>query len=174
MKKTILVALMATTLFACKQNETKTETATTTAATGTVTTTGPEVDLIKKAVDAFASGDWATYAACYADTAKAYHNIWPLTGDSTLALGMPKLIEGFKTQRALMDGNPSVDGTIYEVVTMPNGSKYGHAWINFSWKSKKGGTGKMALFNSYGFNKDGKITYEWPIYDTKEISKLGQ
>ena len=32
----------------------------------------------------------------------------------------------------------------------------------------------MALFNSYGFNKDGKISYEWPIYDTKEISKLGQ
>ncbi len=174
MKKTILVALMATTLFACQQNVTKTETATTVAATGTVTTTGPEVDLIKKAVDAFASGDWAGYAACYADTAKAYHNIWPLAGDSTLALGMPKLIERFKVQRALMDGNPTVDGTIYEVVTMPNGSKYGHAWISFSWKSKKGGTGKMALFNSYGFNKDGKISYEWPIYDTKEISKLGQ
>ena len=174
MKKSILVAIMATTLFACKQNETNTETATATVATGSVATSGPEVDLIKKAVDAFGSGDWATYASCYADTAKAYHNIWPLSADSTLGAGMPKLIEGFKKQRALMDGNPAILGTIYEVVTMPDGSKYGHAWVNFSWKSKKGETGKMALFNSYGFNKDGKITYEWPIYDTKEISKLGQ
>ena len=30
----------------------------------------------------------------------------------------------------------------------------------------------MVVFNSYGINKDGKITYDWPIYDTKDVVNL--
>jgi hypothetical protein len=170
MKKIILLFLTATTLFACKTNEVKTET--TTSATGTVTATGPDVDLIKKSITAFANGDWATYASTYADTAKSYHNIWP--SDTTAGVKIPVLIEGFKKQRELMDGNLTMGGTIFEVVTMPDGSKYGHVWVDFSWKNKKGVVGKSVLFDSYGINKDGKISYEWPIYDTKDVVRLGQ
>ena len=57
---------------------------------------------------------------------------------------------------------------------LPDGNKYGHAWVELSWKSKKGVPGKAVVFNSFGINKDGKITYEWPIYDTKDVAKLGQ
>ena len=143
MKKTFFVALLATALFACSTPaETKVE-----ATTGTtsVTTEGADVELMKKAAESWASGNWDAYLSSYIDT--------------------------FKKSREGMDGNVTIDNSIYEVVTMADGSKYGHAWLNCSWKTKDGGTSKTLIFNSYSI-KDGKFTTEWPIYDTKEFDKL--
>jgi ABC-type antimicrobial peptide transport system ATPase subunit len=172
MKKLLLSILVSATMIACTTKETKTEAKTET--TGTVTASGPDVDLIKKSITAFANGDWATYASTYADTAKSYHNIWPSNTDTTVGVKIPVIIEVFKKQREFIDGNLTIGGTIYEVVTMADGNKYGHSWVEMSWKSKKGVAGKVVVFNSFGINKDGKITYEWPIYDTKEVATLGQ
>ena len=175
MKKLLLCFLVSASLLACNNQEAKTETKPATPETkGTVTSTGPDVDLIKKCITAFANADWATYASCYADTAKAFHNVWPSATDTSVGVKIPQLIEGHKKQRELGDGNITLGETIYEVVTMPDGNKYGHLWVKMSWKLKNGAVGKMVLFNSYGINKDGKITYEWPIYDTKDVVKLGQ
>jgi hypothetical protein len=171
MKKTIFVAILATTLFACKQNETKTETAASATASGSVTTTGPDVELMKKAAESWASGNWDAYLSCYADTARSIHNQWAVTTDTTVARKMTSFIDGFKKSREAMDGNVTINNSIYEVVTMADGSKYGHAWVDCSWKSKKGEISKTVIFNSYAI-KDGKLTTEWPIYDTKEFSKL--
>ena len=171
MKKLLVGILVLASMIACTSQETKTEVKTET--TGTVTASGPDVDLIKKSITAFADGDWATYASTYADTAKSYHNIWPSNTDTTVGVKIPVLIEGFKKQRELMDGKLTMGGTIFEVVTMPDGSKYGHVWVDFTWKNKKGEVGKSVLFDSYGINKDGKISYEWPIYDTKDVVRLG-
>ena len=164
MKKIVLLFVTATTMFACAPTEVKTDSA---AATGTVTSTGPDVDMLKRGTTAFANGD-------YADTAKSYHNIWPSNTDTTVGVKIPVIIEVFKKQREFIDGNLTIGGTIYEVVTMPDGNKYGHSWVEMSWKSKKGVAGKVVVFNSFGINKDGKITYEWPIYDTKDVATLGQ
>ena len=172
MKKIVLLFVTATTMFACAPTEVKTDNAA--ATTGTVTTSGPDVDLVKKSITAWADGDWATYASTYADTAKAVHNGWPSATDSTVGVKMPIMIENFKKQRELMDGNVTMGNSIIEVVTMPDGNKYGHVWVELSWKNKKGEVGKSVLFDSYGINKDGKISYEWPIYDTKDVVKLGQ
>ena len=170
MKKLLLCFLVSASLIACTNQETKTEAKTET--TGSVTTTGPDVDLIKKSITAFADGDWATYASTYADTAKSTHNAWPSATDSTVTVKIPVLIEGFKKQRELIDGDINLGRNIYEVVTMPDGEKYGHSWLEMSWKSKKGVTGKMVIFSSFGFNKDGKLTFHWPIYDTKDVVNL--
>ena len=172
MKKIVLLFVTATTLFACVQTEIKTDSAA--AAAGTVTTSGPDVDLIKKSITAWADGDWTAYASTYADTARSVHNGWPSATDTTVGVKIPALIEGFKKQRELTDGNVTMGNSIIEVVTMPDGNKYGHVWVELSWKSKKGEVGKSVLFDSYGINKDGKISYEWPIYDTKDVVKLGQ
>jgi hypothetical protein len=51
---------------------------------------------------------------------------------------------------------------------MPDGNKYGHSWVEMSWKSKKGVTEKRIIFSSYGINNEGKITHHWPIYDPKD------
>ena len=172
MKKIALLFVTATTLFACVQTEIKTDSAA--AAAGTVTTSGPDVDLIKKSITAWADGDWTAYASTYADTARSVHNGWPSATDTTVGVKIPALIEGFKKQRELMDGNVTMGNSIIEVVTMPDGNKYGHVWVELSWKSKKGEVGKSVLFDSYGINKDGKISYEWPIYDTKDVVRLAQ
>jgi hypothetical protein len=176
MKKLVMPFIMATVLFACASGEnTATGTTSGTATTppvseGTVTTTGPEVELMKKAGNAWATGDFVTYLACYQDTARSVHNAWA-SNDTTVAKKMSSFIDRFKKSREGVVGNISIDNSIYEVVTMPDGSQYGHAWVDCSWKTKNGAISKTVIFNSYGI-KDGKFTYEWPIYDTKEFDKL--
>ena len=169
MKKTFIVALLATTLFACSTPaETKVE-----ATTGTtsVTTEGPDVELMKKAAESWASGNWDAYLSCYADTAISIHNAWAVTTDTTVVRKVSSYIDMFKKSREGMDGNVTINNSIYEVVTMADGSKYGHAWIDCSWKTKKGETSKTVIFSSYSI-KDGKLTTDWPIYDNKEFDKL--
>lgn len=171
MKKTIFFTLLAMTLFACQQNVTKTETAATAAGTTSVVTTGSDVDLMKKAAESWAKGDWDAYLSCYADTATSVHNTWANNTDT--ARKVSSFIEEFKKSRTFMEGNVSIDNSIYEVVTTADGNKYGHAWVGVSWKTKKGAIGKTVIFNSYGI-KDGKFTYEWPIYDTKDFESLSK
>jgi hypothetical protein len=169
MKKTFFVALLATTLFACSTPaENKVEA---TAGTTSVTTEGPDVELMKKAAESWATGNWDAYLSCYADTAISVHNTWAVTTDTNVSRKVSSYIDSFKKSREAMDGNVTIENSIYEVVTMADGSKYGHAWFNLSWKTKEGGTSKTLLFNSFTI-KDGKLVTEWPIYDTKEFDKL--
>jgi hypothetical protein len=170
MKKIILCFLVSASLIACTNQETKTEAKTETSSS--VTTTGPDVEMMKNSFTYFANGDWANLALCYADSAKSFHNVWASTSDTTVGVNIQNIIEAFKKQRELIDGNIELGRNIYEVVTMPDGNKYGHSWNEMSWTSKKGVTGKMVVFNSFGFNKDGKLTFNWPIYDTKDVVNL--
>jgi len=166
MKKTILVALFATTLFACSTPAEKTASAETNATASSCVKEGPEVDLMKKAVTAYGAGDWATLASCFSDTAKSWHN------NDTVAMKMSDRIEMFKAQRessgVVVDpGTPN-----FEVVTVPTtdaqyeGIKWGHAWITFSNTAKTGEVSKSLTFVSFAI-KDGKILYEQVIYDAK-------
>ena len=170
MKKLLLCFLVSASMIACTSKETKTETKTET--TGTVTTTGPDVEMMKNSWTYFANGDWDNLALCYADSSKSFHNVWPSKSDTTVGVNVQNIIERFKKQRELIDGNIELGRNIYEVVTMPDGNKYGHSWNEMSWTSKKGVTGKMVVFNSFGFNKDGKLTFNWSIYDTKDVVNL--
>jgi hypothetical protein len=164
MKKTILIALFAVTLFSCK-NASETATTETAASTSSCVKEGPEVDLMKKALNAYSTGDFATMASCFSDTAKSWHN-----GD-TVAMKMSDRIEMFKKLR---EGIESIDpGTPnLEVVTVETtdeqykGIKWGHAWVNFTNKAKSGEVTKTLTFASFAI-KDGKILWEQVIYDAK-------
>ena len=92
MKKTILVAMFATTLFACSTPSEKTATTATDATASSCVKEGPEVDLMKKVVASYSAGDWATMATCFSDTAKSWHN------NDTVAMNMTDRIEMFKQQ----------------------------------------------------------------------------
>ena len=170
MKKLILCFLVSASMIACTSKETETEAKTET--TGSVTTTGPEVEMMKNSWTYFANGDWDNLALCYADSSKSFHNVWPSKSDTTIGVNVKNIIERFKKQRELIDGNIELGRNIYEVVTMPDGNKYGHSWNEMSWTSKKGVIGKTVVFNSFGFNKDGKLTFNWSIYDTKDVVNL--
>ena len=163
MKKTILVAMFATTLFACSTPSEKTATD---ATASSCVKEGPEVDLMKKVVTSYSAGDWATLATCFSDTAKSWHN------NDTVAMNMTDRIEMFKQQRTTTGDVVDAGTPNYEVVTVPTtdsqyeGIKWGHAWINFKSTSKTGETSKSLTFVSFGI-KDGKILYEQVIYDAK-------
>lgn len=171
MKKTILVAIIATTLFACStpaENKGEaTASGTATAGTSSCVKEGPEVDLMKKAITAYASGDWATMASCFADTAKSFHN------NDTVAMKMSDRIELFKKQRENIDGAVDAGTPNFEVVTVEStdpqyqGIKWGHAWVRFKFKPK-GGTPRSSLTFASLAIKDGKIIWEQVIYDNKQ------
>ena len=121
---------------------------------------------MKKAITAYASGDWATLQSCFSDTAKSWHN------NDTAAMKMTDRIELFKKQRESIDGAVDPGTPNIEVVTVDSkdpqyaGFKWGHAWIKFTSK-QKGGVKKSSLtFVSFAI-KDGKILWEQVIYDTK-------
>jgi hypothetical protein len=166
MKKTILVALFATTLFACSTPAEKTASTTTDATASSCVKEGPEVDLMKKVVTAYSAGDWATMATCFSDTAKSWHN------NDTVAMNMSDRIEMFKQLRESTGDVVDAGTPNYEVVTVPTtdaqyeGIKWGHAWINFKSTSKTGEVSKTLTFVSFAI-KDGKILYEQVIYDAK-------
>jgi hypothetical protein len=169
MKKTFLIASAMIFLIACgtKQSETATtETVAVTPGNGTVTTSGADVETMKKSFTAFANGNWDELASYFADSAVSYHNVW--AADSNIK-GVPikDVIEGFKKERATMEGNLQLNTPITEVVTMADGSKFGHIWIEMTGKYKNGKEIKTVVFNSFGINKDGKYTAEWPIYDNQ-------
>lgn len=165
MKKTILIALFAVTLFSCK-NASETATTETTASTSSCVKEGPEVDLMKKAITAYTSGDWATMASCFSDSAKSMHNA------DTAGIKMSDRIEMFKQQRASLDGSLDSGTPNLEVVTVDTddeaykGYKWGHAWVKFTNTTKAGVKKSTMTFASFAI-KDGKIQWEQVIYDTK-------
>lgn len=165
MKKTIFLAFIATSLFACKQTETKVETTASTS-TSSCVKEGPEVDLMKKAVTAYAKGDWATMASCFSDTAVSYHN------NDTAAMKMSDRIELFKKLREDIEGTVDAGTPNFEVATIANtdpayeGIKWGHAWVRFKFKQKGQAPKSSLTFASFAI-KDNKIIWEQVIYDTK-------
>lgn len=168
MKKTFLIAAAMVFLMACgtKPTETTTTETATVAGAGTITTTGADVDAMKNSFTAFANGNWDELTTYFADSAVSYHNVWPL---DTTVKGVPikEMIEIFKKDRPNYEGNFQLNTPIVEVVTMADGSKYGHIWIEITAQHKNGKKIKQVVFNSFGINKDGKFTSEWPIYDNQ-------
>jgi hypothetical protein len=166
MKKTLLLAVLATSLFACSTTTEKKESTEGAASASSCVKEGPEVDLIKKTITAYSSGDWATLATCFSDTAKSWHN------NDTAAMKMSDRIELFKKNRENIDGAVDPGTPNIEVVTVPTtdeqykGIKWGHAWINFKSKLKGGVPKSNLTFVSFAI-KDGKIIWEQVIYDTK-------
>ena len=165
MKKTFLVAMIATTLFACSTPAEKPATEAG-ACTSSCVKEGPEVELIKKTITAYSTGDWATLASVFSDTATSSHN-----GD-TVAMKMTDRIELFKKQRENIEGNVDPGTPNIEVVTVETTDerykdiKWGHAWINFKSKLKGGEVRSTLTFVSFPI-KDGKIIGEQVIYDAK-------
>ena len=166
MKKTFLVAFLVVSLFACKNTNEKTVTTESTASKSSCVKEGPEVDLMKKALTAYSTGDWATMASCFSDTALSYHNA------DTVGMKMTDRIELFKKQRETLDGNVDTGKPNFEVVTVDTndekyaGYKWGHVWVRFTSKSKTGVTKKTLTFASFAI-KDNKLQWEQVIYDSK-------
>ena len=165
MKKIILMAFLATSLFACNAPAEKT-----TAAAGAGSSCvkeGPEVDLMKKAITAYATADWATMASCFSDTALSFHN------NDSVGMKMSERIELFKKQRENIVGDVEIGTPNFEVVTVETtdeqykGIKWGHSWVRFKYTTKEGVKKSSLTFATLAM-KEGKIIWEQIIYDSKQ------
>lgn len=167
MKKTFLIASAMVFLMACgtKPAEPTTTDSVETGA-GTIVTSGPDVEAMKNSFTAFANGNWDELTTYFADSAVSFHNVWAA---DTSVKGVPvkDMIELFKKDRPNYVGNFQLNTPIVEVVTMADGSKFGHIWVEITAQRKDGKKIKQVVFNSFGINKDGKFTSEWPIYDNQ-------
>jgi len=124
---------------------------------------GPEVDLIKKTVKHFSKGELIEYRSCFTEDATFTHNQWG-NGNSQSIDELVKIHQAAKDQRV---GDIKVLNEIYEAVTVANGTKYAHAWLEFSSTDTTGQDFVNTVFVSWGFENN-KLAWEWAIYNTSD------
>jgi len=126
-----------------------------------VTMSGPEVDNVAKQAKAFVDGDWDTFRAAYADTAKAHHNNSIFTVDS--------LVSFHRNSRANWEKVEFVTYAI-EYVKYEDGNEFSHIWGLFKGTAK--GTGKVveAPVHIACMMAGGKIGTEYAYYDTAPLT----
>lgn len=168
--KLLSLTLLLCLALACQQSPKSeaTNTAASNAATvdstkGVVNFAGPGTELLKKVITAFAAGDWATYRACFADSAVTFHNTWV---SNTGGVSLDSITAILKADRdANWESIEIVGSPIIETVVGADGTEYGHVWMNLAGKSKQNGkTWTAPVFVSSQI-KDGKLQWEWPIYN---------
>jgi hypothetical protein len=173
MKRTF-IAVLILSAFACNTQAPKTEPATTKefvtvvdSTKGVIDFAGPDVDLVKKLLSSVEKADWNAARACFSDSAVIYYNQW---APDTTQKGTPvSEVLAFEQKDRVNWENISYGEPIIEVITTANGDKYAHFWARYSAKSKKTGkTVDCPVFASY-LVKDGKLQWEWAIYDSKKL-----
>ena len=159
MKKNIIISIIVLLFISCAQNK-----ETDKKDLSGFTFEGPEIDLIKKAVQHFTKGELDAYRSCFSDSATFVHNRW---GNDNLQ-PIDELVKIHQTAKDQRKGDIEILNEIYEVVTIPNGSKYGHGWLEFSSENKTGEKFVNTVFVSWGFDDD-KLAWEWAIYDLSKV-----
>ena len=129
---------------------------------------GPDVDLIKKAVHSWAKGDIDAYRSCFSKDAKYIHN--GFAGENGEGLkSIDELVKVHNDFHNRIKGEAEIQNEIYEVVTLKNGSKWGHAWVQFECEFKTGEVFNNTFFVAFGINEENKVWYESAIFDTRHM-----
>ncbi|MBL7847245.1 MAG: hypothetical protein JNL40_07240 [Cyclobacteriaceae bacterium] len=113
--------------------------------------TSPEVDLVKQVDASFASGDWATFRAAFADTAK----IWVNTTWNEPSMSADTLTANYKSARGNMT-EAKLTNSVYEMIVTDEGNHWVHRWGVWEAKLANGKTSSWAS-NSNFLVSDGKI-----------------
>lgn len=128
---------------------------------------GPEVDLAKKADAAYYAKDWATLRSLYADTAKVEVNKWnnPIGVDQFMA----DLQVGVADYTEIKQGTPSY----YEAVVNDDGKVYTHSWQEWIGTHKSGKEVRTVVHITCEI-AGGKIAWSGVIYDSHPIMEANQ
>ena len=126
--------------------------------TGTHYTDGPIVDQMKKAVAAYNAGDWDTYRAIFADTARIHVNSpEPISLDERMA----QLKEGAK----MMDSYALVE-PVYGHIRTAEGEDWGMIWSG--WQGTAGDTEITVIVHTVTRFVDGKAVVQWGFWDSSQ------
>jgi hypothetical protein len=172
MKKVILSAIVATTLFACG---TKTENASTSpVANYPANASGYNLDstantaTLKKINAAGWAGDVATAKAAYADTAVVFDN-----GTKQKLEENMEMLNLFKNKgiKVNVENYYAIWESVNNKIDENGVQNYTFAYENVAF-SKGDKKVNVILFQVDAFSKDGKIVKEWNIYDASKIADL--
>lgn len=168
MKKFILTAMIATTLFACvNTTDEKAVSDYPSNAVGYNLDSSASIDLVMKMAKSMESLDTATYRSTYAPDAIFHDNLDSMNLDQNISMislfngkGITVKIEEIKPIWEAVNKVPSEKGITNYVISFQS--------ILFT----KGDKQVKVIINSVDAIKDGKITEEWLVYDTKLMSEL--
>ncbi|MDL5050140.1 nuclear transport factor 2 family protein [Oscillatoria amoena NRMC-F 0135] len=129
-------------------------------------TDSPEIDLIKKADQAFLNRDWETFRNHFHDTAAIYVNNWfreKLTPDQWSEM-LKSFSQDFSSYRY-------ADNTIHEMVITDEGEHWVHGWAEWTGVHKSGKEIRIVVHGGWRV-ESGKIVSAGAIYDTHALHEL--
>ena len=134
---------------------------------GTIYITHPNIDIVKKAMDAYLKKDDATNMQIYSDTAK----VW-VSGQMEKPIGIKEAIKMWDTDFDYYDSiklKPVGYPDYLEYVK--DNSKIVQSWWQWSGKSKKTGETVKIDFVQFDDFKNGKIVFEYSYGDFSKMKK---
>jgi len=120
-----------------------------------------EIDIAKKAIDAYLKGDLETIRSCYADTARLWHNqYWLDHPGKTIDEQINSLESALPTLSYY-----NYEGEIWEMIVQNTGVNWVHFWAK--WVAKYiGDDEELEIVVHFAFNViDNKIVYESGIWN---------
>jgi hypothetical protein len=123
-----------------------------------------EIDAARYAVRMYVSGNIDAWRACYIDDAMWTHNKWRANKPIDELAGIHRQFHG-------MVENLSVSAANFELVTMMDGTKFVHAWLQFRAKYKSGEVADTTCFLGLRVTEHNRFAYEVGIYDTANQPK---
>ena len=120
----------------------------------------PEIEVCKKALDAYLKQDWTTFRSCYDDTARVWRNSWV---DSP-GIPIDSVIAEIKGPLA-SSVYYRFEGNLWEMIINNQGYKWVHFWGQWVGKiAPEAEEVKVPVHMAYGFNGD-KISQEMGVWD---------
>jgi hypothetical protein len=167
MKQLLFVAIIALSVVSCKQNNQNSSATIDPHQFGENYDSTAYMDVIKATFKDIESYDSVAYRARYADTAKFHDNDKLVALNENVALQGQFIAAGIKAKVKddyamwsshfnFKDGSQGDYVYTYLTVTFTKGDK----------------SVDVVVFQANRFNKDGKITEEWMVYDTSKLAGL--
>lgn len=121
----------------------------------------PEIEIAKKATQAFQDRDPETYRSCYSDTARLWHNkYWAGNPGNTI----DEQMELFKNVWSILEYY-TYEGEIWEMIIQNGGTSWVHMWADLRTKYI-GDSVEIELPVHFAFSViDNKIVYETGIFN---------
>ena len=175
MKKFILTALVATSLFACQNNSVETQSKNQNSmpetASGYITDSSTNINTVKTVMETFVNGDLAAdkskLLAMYADTAKVHDNKNTQKFAENIEAYIQMKNSGVKFS---MVQSPIVWETVLNKPSSDGVTSYVHAYYDLS--IEKGGKKDTFTMNIVWHFVGDKVVSEWDLYDSAPVTAV--
>jgi len=135
--------------------------------TSSVTNEGDQISSLKNLIASFTAGDWDTYRSHFTEDANVVHNAW--WNDEDASISIDEMLTQHIWNRENLFASLSVNDGIYEIITLEDGSQFGHVWIEFTSKGYNSDEEIKVPVNLSFAMSDNKVNFEWGFYDTSKF-----